>query len=128
MICFLIDHVTWNFFYSCFTLLCSYPGGRHMYSDFSVARSSFNFQHFTFQKKNAYKVSGLGRSIINDVSDDDLEMVGLCDLLFFVFGFINLVGLTEYCVTCGYHACMYMIRLDIMCSNFSVARVSTFNI
>ena len=58
------------------------------------------------KKKIAYKVSGLGRSIINDVSDDDLEMVRLCDLLFFVFGFINLVGLTEYCVTCGCHACI----------------------
>ena len=53
-------------------------------------------------------------------------MVGLCDLLFLVFGFINLVGLTEYRVTCGYHACMYMIRLDIMCSDFSVA-CSSFN-
>ena len=33
---------------------------------------------------NAYKVGVMGRSIINDVSNDDLEMVGLYDLLFLV--------------------------------------------
>ena len=33
---------------------------------------------------NAYKVGGLGRGIINDVSNDDLDMVGFYDLLFLV--------------------------------------------
>ena len=54
-------------------------------------------------------------------------MVGLCDLLFLVFGFINLVGLTEYHVTCGYHACMYMISHHVFRFFYSIPH-SSFNI